>query len=69
MRKVKKSVRFDIAVIDDLNQFCKTENVNFSRAVNMVIAAYFAQQKKSSRNYLSLMADYINSQKSIKSDK
>lgn len=62
MNKIKKSVRFDPAVMADLEKFCEDENVKFSQAVNMVAAAYFAQQKKSSKNYLSLMADYLNSQ-------
>ena len=60
--KIKKSVRFDPAILEDIENFCSTENVNFSQAVNMIAAAYFAQQKNSSKNYLSLMADYLNSQ-------
>jgi len=60
--KIKKSVRIDPVVFAGIENFCSTENVNFSQAVNMIAAAYFAQQKNSSKNYLSLMADYLNSQ-------
>lgn len=60
MAKIKKTIRLDQFIFSELEKFCENENVNFSQAVNMTLAAYFAQKNKDSRPYLALMAEYLN---------
>lgn len=60
MAKIKKTIRLDQFIFSELEKFCENENVNFSQAVNMTLAAYFSQQDKDSTPYLALMATYLN---------